>query len=144
MLERDASMTKSDPIPFEIPGHQAVAMTVVRNDGHCWGHVTVAGTNYIVESDADLYDLDDSAAASKYIEAVCANRAVFLPGSAASIHAQRKLQRLRRYGSHRTKVAVRRIGELTTIEALAAVRSALLAREPVLEHSYRVRPESIF
>lgn len=46
-------------------------------------------------------------------------------GLAGHIRAQRKLQRLRRYGSHRVKVVVRRAGHLAPKEALQAVRAEL-------------------
>ena len=45
-------------------------------------------------------------------------------GLAAWIWAQRRLTGLSRYGSHKVKVAVRRVGSLPPREALAAVRDA--------------------
>lgn len=46
-------------------------------------------------------------------------------GLAGHIRAQRQLAKLRRYGSHRAKVAVRRSGGLTPKEAIKAVRAEL-------------------
>ncbi|MBB4517295.1 hypothetical protein [Paraburkholderia fungorum] len=40
-------------------------------------------------------------------------------------HAQRKLERMRRYGSRKVKVTIRRSGAMTPIQALAEVRIAL-------------------
>lgn len=38
-------------------------------------------------------------------------------------HAQRKLERMRRFGSHRVKVAIRRDVHITPVETLTAIRS---------------------
>lgn len=40
-------------------------------------------------------------------------------------HAQRKLERLRRYGSRKVKVSIRRSGAMTPIQAIAEVRIAM-------------------
>lgn len=40
--------------------------------------------------------------------------------------AQRKLQRMSRYGSHRVKVEVRRNGSMSPVEALKTVRASLV------------------
>ena len=41
----------------------------------------------------------------------------------AHIAAQKKLARMRRYGSHRVKVAVRRYGSVAPVQALALVKA---------------------
>lgn len=40
-------------------------------------------------------------------------------------HAQKKLDRMRRHGSRKVKVAIRRAGSMTPMQAFAAVRSAV-------------------
>lgn len=40
-------------------------------------------------------------------------------------HAQKKLDRMRRHGSRKIKVAIRRAGAMTPTQAVAAVRIAL-------------------
>lgn len=40
-------------------------------------------------------------------------------------HAQRRLERMRRYGSRKVKVTIRRSGAMTPIQALGEVRLAL-------------------
>lgn len=44
------------------------------------------------------------------------------------IAAQKKLQQMRRYGSHRVKVEVRRHGSKSPVDALKAVRDTLVGR----------------
>ena len=46
-------------------------------------------------------------------------------GLAGQIRAQRSLAKLRRYGSHRAKVALRRAGSMSPKDALKAVRAEL-------------------
>ncbi|MBR8172874.1 hypothetical protein KDX27_34675 [Burkholderia cenocepacia] len=40
-------------------------------------------------------------------------------------HARKKLEHMRRHGSHKVKVAIRRAGAMTPLQAIAAVRSAV-------------------
>jgi hypothetical protein len=47
---------------------------------------------------------------------------------ASQVAAQKKLQQMRRYGSHRVKVEVRRHGSKSPLEALKAVRASLVGR----------------
>lgn len=52
-----------------------------------------------------------------------------MPGDPADqVVAQKRLQRLRRYGSHRVKVAVRRHSSKSPAEALQAVKDTLVGR----------------
>ena len=44
------------------------------------------------------------------------------------VAAHKKLQQLRRYGSHRVKVQVRRHGSKSPIEALQAVKDSMVGR----------------
>lgn len=53
--------------------------------------------------------------------------------------AQRQLARMHRYGSRRVKVAVRRYGALSPVDAVAAVRAALRSHVTTL-HSKSVLP----
>jgi len=46
----------------------------------------------------------------------------------SQIAAQKKLQQMRRYGSHRVKVEARRNGSKSPVETLKAVRDSLLGR----------------
>jgi len=51
-------------------------MSVVRNDGECWGVCAVEGVEYLIEGTRDLYDESDTAATAALIEAARASDAL--------------------------------------------------------------------
>lgn len=59
-------MTKTKPTPFIWHGKQAT-MTVMRNDGECWGRLECDGESFDVPHRDDVYDWSDSAATLHFI-----------------------------------------------------------------------------
>lgn len=60
-------MLISRDFPFKFRGIPAV-LNVVRNDGHCWSRVRVAGKHVAdVFTNRDLYDYPDDKAAQAFI-----------------------------------------------------------------------------
>ena len=61
-------MIISDAFPFEVRGTTAL-MRVVRNDGYCWGNMTVGAVQVDVSTRSDQYDKTDEEAARAFMRA---------------------------------------------------------------------------
>ena len=115
-------MTRTDPVEFLLHGRRAW-MSVIRNDGYCWGVCTIGSLEFDVEPSLDVYEEPDDVAAAELIAMACRDDGGSRTGPSAQARAQRMLERIARYGSHRLKVAVRRAGDHTPVHALTVVRA---------------------
>lgn len=61
-------MTESEAVGFEYKGKPA-KMSVMRNDGYCWGRIRQGDVQLDVETDDDLYDETDAGALDVLIQA---------------------------------------------------------------------------
>lgn len=68
-------MTRTYPVQFMLWCVPA-SMSVVRNDGECWGVCAVEGVEYLIEGTRDLYDESDTVATAALIEAARASDAL--------------------------------------------------------------------